>query len=384
MKKKFYITTTIPATFVFFKDNLKFLNQYYEVCAISSEKNNLEAVGKSEGVSTYYIPMVRPISLANDILSLWRFFQFFVKERPDIVHGNTPKASLLSMLAAKIAGVKIRIYMCHGLRYQGTTGVMRWLLVQMEKITSYCATEVICVSHGVRNALIEEGICNNSKAVVVNHGSAGGIDLNRFNINSKEKLQVRKKLGLLSTDFVFVFAGRLVADKGINELIKAFVSLNMDHPNVSLILVGIIDGELNPISDETKNEIKSHRSIHAVGWQKDIRPYLLSSDAFVLPSYREGFGMVLVEAGALGLPCITTDISGCNEIIIPGENGEIIPPRDENALYNKMKEWVEQPEKVASMAAKSRELVAGRYEQKLVWEALLEEYKRLENCTEDR
>lgn len=272
MKKKFIITTTIPATFVFFKDNLKFLNQYYEVCAISSEKKNLEDVGKSEGVRTYYIPMVRPISLANDILSLWRFFQFFVKERPDIVHGNTPKASLLSMLAAKIAGVKIRIYMCHGLRFQGTTGLMRWLLVQMEKITSYCATEVICVSHGVRNALIEEGICNNSKVVVVNHGSAGGIDLNRFNINSKEKLQVRKKLGLLSTDFVFVFAGRLVADKGINELIKAFVSLNMDHPNVSLILVGIIDGELNPISDETKNEIKSHRSIHAVGWQKDIRP----------------------------------------------------------------------------------------------------------------
>lgn len=153
MKKKFIITTTIPATFVFFKDNLKFLNQYYEVCAISSEKKNLEDVGKSEGVRTYYIPMVRPISLVNDILSLWRFFQFFVKERPDIVHGNTPKASLLSMLAAKIAGVKIRIYMCHGLRYQGTIGVMRWLLVQMEKITSYCATEVICVSHGVRNAL---------------------------------------------------------------------------------------------------------------------------------------------------------------------------------------------------------------------------------------
>ena len=156
MKKKFFITTTIPATLGFFKGNLAYLNEVFEVYAISSQKDELNELGRKEGIKTFFIPMRRPISLFYDIVSLFRFIKLFLVERPDIVHGNTPKASLLSMLSAKFSGVKVRIYMCHGLRYQGTTGIMRLLLMKMEKITCTCATEVICVSKGVRNILIED------------------------------------------------------------------------------------------------------------------------------------------------------------------------------------------------------------------------------------
>lgn len=378
MKKKFFITTTIPATLGFFKGNLAYLNEVFEVYAISSQKDELNELGRKEGIKTFFIPMRRPISLFYDIVSLFRFIKLFLVERPDIVHGNTPKASLLSMVSAKLSGVKVRIYMCHGLRYQGTTGIMRLLLMKMEKITCTCATEVICVSKGVRNILIEDGICAKNKAVVIHHGSASGIDLDYFKIDSSlQNTDVREKLGISLTDFVFIFVGRIVKDKGVNELISSFEKLQSKINSVHLILLGSEERDLNPISDKSRKTIKTHLNIHALGKQSDIRPYLLSSDALVLPSYREGFGMVLLEAGAMGLPCITTNISGCNEIVIHGENGEIIPPRDENALYEKMKDWVVHKDKLAYMSFHARSFAENRFDRKTVWLKLLEEYNRL-------
>lgn len=378
MKKKFFITTTIPATLGFFKGNLAYLNEVFEVYAISSQKDELNELGRKEGIKTFFIPMRRPISLFYDIVSLFRFIKLFLVERPDIVHGNTPKASLLSMVSAKLSGVKVRIYMCHGLRYQGTIGIMRLLLMKMEKITCACATEVICVSKGVRDILIEDGICAKNKVVVIHHGSASGIDLDYFKIDSSlQNTDVREKLGISLTDFVFIFVGRIVKDKGVNELISSFEKLHSQINSVHLILVGSEEKDLNPISKKNRETIETHLNIHAVGRQIDIRPYLLSSDAFVLPSYREGFGMVLLEAGAMGLPCITTNISGCNEIVIQGENGEIIPPRDENALYEKMKDWVVHKDKLAYMSSHARSFVENRFDKKTVWLKLLDEYNRL-------
>lgn len=379
MKKKFFITTTIPLTFIFFKDNLAFLNETFDVVAISSEKENLEKVGESEGIKTFHIPMARSISIVKDIICLFKFIGLFLKERPAIVHGNTPKASMLSMIAAKLTGVKVRIYMCHGLRYEGTTGKLKWLLMQMEKLTCAASTKVICVGKGVRATLIKDGICKENKVVIIHHGSAAGIDLKKFDTSIIKNDHVRNELDIPSSDFIFSFVGRIVKDKGINELVSAFVKLQTEKNSIHLILIGEEESDLNPISDESKVLISSNKNLHAVGWKKDIRPYLLSSNAFVLPSYREGFGMVLLEAGALGIPCITSNISGCNEIIIEGENGEIVPSQNENELHQKMKEWTENPNKLAYMSKQSRTLVENRFEQKAVWNALLSEYKRLMN-----
>lgn len=375
--KKFFITTTIPRSLNFFKGNLKYLNEWFEVCAISSQSEELKEFGNREGVRTYCISMVRSISLLKDIICLFKFIFLFVRERPYIVHGNTPKASMLSMVAAWVTRVPVRIYMCHGLRYQGTQGVFRKLLILMEKLTCACSTEVICVSNGVRNTFFEDGICGLNKSVVLGYGSATGLDLQYFDPNQIDENQMRKELGIPKEDFIFIFVGRIVEDKGINELVAAFDWLSCENEHVHLVLVGNEELNLNPISLESRKTIEMNKHIYAIGRRNDIRPYLVGSDAFVFPSYREGFGMVLIEANAMGIPAISSNIIGCNEIIIKGENGDIIPPKNTNVLYDKMKEWASNPQKLKAMGTRARLLVEQRFDRTVVWKNALNEYLRL-------
>lgn len=250
MKKKFFIITTIPASLNFFRGQLKYLNEYFNITAISSQQDKLEEIGKREGISVYGIPMERAISLLKDIQSFFLLFCYFVKERPFIVHGNTPKASFLSMIAAKLANVPVRIYMCHGLRYQGYGGVMKGLLKFMERISCLCSTEVLCVSHGVKRTLISDGVCSSDKLKVVKDGSANGIDLTHF---SKEKVIENVAP---QEDFTFCFVGRVVKDKGVNELVAAFCKLLKLYTDVNLLLVGPQENCQNPISESTKNMIE--------------------------------------------------------------------------------------------------------------------------------
>lgn len=376
--KKFFITTTIPLTYIFFKGQPQLWKEKFDVCAISSEPDNLKQVAKEEGIRYKHIPMKREISLFSDFVSLFRWIWLLLKERPYIVHGNTPKASLLSLVAAWITRRPVRIYMCHGLRYQGTQGKLRKLLMAMEKVACSCATHVISVSKGVADIMVADGLCKKGKMMVVGHGSAGGVDMGKFNPDKVER-DVRKELGIPEGAFVFAFVGRIVGDKGVNELVGAFNRINEKNQIVHLLLVGPKESVLDPINENTAAIIEKNPSIHAVGMQLDVRPFLKASDAFVLPSYREGFGMVLIEAGAMGLPCITTNITGCNEIIIPGENGAIVEPRNEEALYEEMKKWLESPDVVKAMAANSRKMVEDRYECHKVWNLYFDTYKSLKN-----
>lgn len=381
MMNKFFIVTTVPISLNFFKGNLSFLSSYFEICAISSDKDNLEEIGVRENVRTKCIPMHREISLFSDLICLLKFIVFFYKEKPKIVHGNTPKGSMLSMIASWLTRVPVRIYMCHGLRYQGSKGKMRKLLMFMEKISCSCATEVICVSQGVKKKLIEDKICSENKAVVIGFGSASGVDLEYFsNTLDVKKKDVRKDLKIPENAFIYIFVGRIVADKGINELVQAFSQLSNEKLDVHLILVGAEEKKLNPILNSTLEEIKNNSRIHAVGKQKDIRPYLLAADTMTFPSYREGFGMVLIEAAAMNVPAISSDITGCNEIIQDGVNGKLIPSKDVDSLYNVMKWFYEHKDaEVKQMKSKARELVENRFERKKVWNLLLAEYQRLEN-----
>ena len=346
------------------------------MCAISSEPDELKQFAEEEGIRCKHITMKREISLFADLMSLLRWIWLLLKERPYIVHGNTPKASLLSMVAAWITRRPVRIYMCHGLRYQGTEGKLRKLLMMMEKITCRCANHVISVSKGVANVMVQDGLCPREKMSVVGYGSAGGVDIERYNSNNIES-NVRNEINIPEDAFVFAFVGRIVKDKGINELVAAFDNINKKYPNTHLLLVGPVETIQNPIDESAIRRIEQNENIHAVGMQKDIRPYLKASDAFILPSYREGFGMVLIEAGAMGLPCITTDITGCNEIIIPGENGAIIEPRNMNALHNEMEKWLLNPLDVNKMAENARRMVIERYDSKKVRQLYYEEYKKL-------
>lgn len=377
-KKKMCVVTTIPHSLIFFRGQLRFLSRMFEITAVSSEPEKLAEMGKQEGVAVHCIPMKRPISLWNDLKGLWLFVRYFQRVKPDIVHGNTPKGAFLSMLAARFVGVPVRIYMCHGLRYQGAHGFLKRLLMFMEKVTCRCATQVLCVSFGVCGQLEKDGVCKKGKSKVVLNGSANGIDLSYYIRKDEDREVWRKRLGIGDRDFVFSFVGRVVKDKGVNELVMAFNRLSGEIRGIHLVIVGSEESALDPISEESRDIIRKNDCIRTVGMQSDIRPYVTLSDAFVLPSYREGFGQVLMEAGALGVPCITTDITGCNEIIQNGINGRIIPPRDEQALYEAMKWFYEhRDDEVKIMAENARPMIAERYEQHKVWEALLKEYQSL-------
>lgn len=374
MKKKFFLVTTVPLSLNFFNDQYNSLSEVFEVKAISSQKEILAEYGKEHNIDTYYISMKRNISLLSDIKALITFIRFFYKEQPDIVHGNTPKASLLSMLAAWITRVPVRIYMCHGLRYQGCTGLKRKLLMATEWISCHCATHVLSVSKGISNIMIEDGITSN-KPIVIWNGSVCGINIEKFRlINSNEQDNLRRKLGLVKEHFVLTFVGRIVKDKGINELVEAFRKLSMSYPNLRLLLVGPKEDEGNSISKQTQIEIENNPAIIATGLQNNIPAFLSITNLFVFPSYREGFGLSLMEAEAMGIPSISSDIIGCNEVIENGITGILIPPHSSNAIVESVEKLYNDKELYLKMKSKCRISMIEKYECKKLLKMYIDFY----------
>ena len=244
----------------------------------------------------------------------------------------------------------------------------------MDRLTCFCATHINPEGEGVKRDLVNYNITSRPLHIIAN-GNVNGIDLEYFDKTPEvvEKACSYKKEGT----FTFCFVGRMVRDKGINELVHSFLRLYQKDERVRLLLVGPFEKELDPVLPEVEEHILHHPGICYMGYQNDVRPFLVASDALVFPSYREGFPNVVIQAGAMGLPAIVTDINGCNEIVLPDLNGVIIPSKDEQALYESMKYFASHPVEVEKMAANARPLIASRYEQRIVWNALLDEYKSI-------
>ena len=392
MKKKLIrVTTSDVSLDSLIKGQLHFMNQYYEVVGLSNNTGRLMNVAEREGVRVIEVPMHREISLWADLKSLWNLCKIFKRERPFIVHANTPKGSLLAMMAGKLTCVPHRIYTVTGLRYQGAQGMLRWILMTMERITCFCATKVIPEGNGVKIALEHDHITKKPLKVVLN-GNINGIDTEYFSAESvarvdetqptptdvaNKRAAIRESLGLSADDFAFVFVGRIVGDKGMNELAACMRQLQGSHPKCKLILVGRFETEFDPLDNGIEDFFKSASNVVYVGYQKDVRPYFLAADALVFPSYREGFPNVVMQAGSMKLPSIVTDINGCNEIVTDGINGKIIPPRDSEALLKMMENFLDDLTATNSMARNARAIIQSRYEQRQVWEALREEYGKL-------
>ena len=382
MKKILRITTVPISLRNLLKGQPKFMSQYYEVVGITSPGEEINDVVNDEGIRVIEVEMTRTISPIKDLVSLWKLYKVIKKEKPFIVHSHTPKAGTLGMMAAKLAGVPNRLHTIAGLPLLVATGAKRKLLDFVEKITYACATKIYPNSLGLKDIIIQNGYTKPSKLKVIANGSSNGIDVNHFsveNISEETKTTLREELNIIEDDIVFVFVGRLVTDKGINELISAFKKLSADHQNIKLLLVGTFESELDPLQDSTLNEIESNNNIINVGWQTDVRPYFAISNVLAFPSYREGFPNVVMQAGAMELPSIVTNINGCNEIIKEGVNGLIIPPKDENELYLAMLNIIENPSKQKELANASRKMICDNYQRQVIWEALLQEYRDLEN-----
>ena len=370
--------TTVPISLEkLLSGQLQFMSDYYKVIAISSEKENLENLGNKIGVDTYYLDLTRQITPIKDLLALIKLFFYFKKNKPLIVHTHTPKAGTIGMMAAKLAGVPNRLHTVAGLPLLEIEGKKRTLLDFVEKITYRCATHVYPNSKGLKDIIIKNKYCNYNKLKVIANGSSNGIDTHYFNpeiFTQQQTISLKNELGIMPNDFVFIFVGRLVKDKGINELVNAFQKLHNKYNAIKLLLVGDYEADLDPLFPETLGAIATNNAILSTGFQYDVRPYFAVSDALVFPTYREGFPNVVMQAGAMGLPSIVTNINGCNEIIIESENGKIIPVKNEKAIFDAMNSFIENDSMLEIMRQNTRKMIVSRYEQNVVWKAILEEY----------
>lgn len=374
-KPKLLRVTTIDGSLdTLLKGQLRYLNDQFEVVGLANDSGRLDKVGKREGIRTIAVPMHREISFLADLWSLWQLIRVFRREHPQIVHANTPKGSLLAMLAAWLTRVPHRVYTVTGLRFETATGNFRHVLKLMERITCFCATKVIPEGDGVKRTLLREKITSKFLQKIHN-GNINGIDLEYF--NRTPEVMAKAKTLCRAGVITFVFIGRLVRDKGINELAEAFDRLTQERNNVRLMLVGYFEDELDPVEYTTRKIIDKNPQIEFMGYQLDVRPFLAVSDVLVLPSYREGFPNVLLQAGAMGLPVIVTDVNGADEVINDGKNGLIIPRRDTIALYMAMQRLVVDQLLRNQMAADARSVIAKCFDQKDVWQATLEMYKSL-------
>ena len=385
MKKLIRITTVPLSLKVLLKGQLRFMaSNGFDVKGVSSEGKELQKVVENEGIVMKVVNMSRKITPFQDLKSLWEMWNFLRKEKPQIVHTHTPKAGIIGMLAARLAGVPHRLHTVAGLPLMEATGTKRKILNFVEKLTYSSATRVYPNSKGLYDFILQNNFTQSNKLKIIGNGSSNGINTTFFSsdqVSETERVTLREKLNIQPDDFVFVFVGRIVSDKGINELMKAFSQLqtaeNNEPTGIKLLLVGGLESDLDPLNPETLAEINQNKDIISVGFQQDVRPFFAISDALVFPSYREGFPNVVMQAGAMGLPSIVSDINGCNEIIVEGENGLIIPSKNVEKLKEKMLTLARDKNLYIKLKENSRRMIENRYEQSVVWKALLEEYEGL-------
>lgn len=379
-KKKIIRATTVPISLVTFcTGQLKELSDKYEVIAVSSPGEELRKIHESDGIRVISVPMERHISIMKDMKSLWQMYKVFRKEKPYMVHSMTPKAGFICMLAGWIAHVPRRVHTFTGLVWPTTMGFKRKILILTDKIICGCATNLIPEGQGVMNDL--KTYITKKPMQVLGYGNVRGIDLNYWNVTNELKIksiELKRKLEANNT-FNFIFVGRIVGDKGINELVDAFIRLLNYSKNIKLLLVGKFETILDPISEVTRININSTPQIILVGPQygENLKAHYAASDCYVFPSYREGFPNTPIEAGALNLPCIVTDINGSREIIENGKNGLIIKSKDVDALYESMRLILENDVMRKKMAENARPMIASRFEQSFVRKCLFAYYDKI-------
>lgn len=374
-QKKIIRAVTVSMSVEFFESMIPDLRKKgFEIVTVSSDGPELEQI-RALGAKTIVVDMYRRMSPVKDFLSLVKLIRVLAKEKPLIVHSMTPKAGLLCMVASWITRVPLRIHTFTGLIWPTASGINRKILMLTDWLTCACATHIIPEGEGVKNDL--QSHITKKPMKVLGYGNVRGVDMERF---SKRKEILESTIQIKNNNvFTFLFVGRIVGDKGINELVEAFMRLNREHPNTRLVLTGNYERELDSIKQDTQEIIDCHDAISTTGPKTGdnlVVQYAIS-DCFVFPSYREGFPNTVLEAGAMGLPCIVTDINGSREIIENGNNGIVIPPRDAESLYFAMKNIYENSSLRETMAGNARPMIESRFDKVFVKRCQLEFYNRI-------
>ena len=378
MKKLIRITTVPISLEKLLENQAGFFKTHYAVTLVSAQKDELEALAKDQGVAFFPLQITRKITPLQDLRCLLQLVRFLRKEKPHIVHSHTPKAGIIGMLAAFIARVPVRMHTVAGLPLMEAKGIKKRILYAVERLTYRCATHVYPNSKGLMDFIQKKHLAKKTLLQIIGKGSSNGIDTGHFNadsISNQELIKCQKKWTIAQDDFVFLFIGRLVGDKGINELVAAFEQLSDKLPKTKLLLVGPQETTLDPLAKSTMNAIDQNPRIISTGYQQDVRSFLKSAQVFVFPSYREGFPNVVLQAGAMGVPCIVSDINGCNEIIEDEVNGFLVSPKQIQPLVEKMQFLYKDAEKRTIFIERTQTLIVTNFERAQYWELLLAEYK---------
>ncbi|QOI97876.1 MAG: glycosyltransferase family 4 protein [Flammeovirgaceae bacterium] len=381
MRIKLLRITTVPESLhVLLKGQLEYMQHHgFDVLAVSSKGIQVENIIKA-GINHRSVLFTRRITPFTDLIALLQLVWIIIRFNPTIVHTHTPKAGLLGMMAALICRVPVRMHTVAGLPLMEAKGAKRWLLYLSERVTYCCAHKIYPNSKGLMDYINLQFKVQDSKMKIIGHGSSNGIDARYFSKTpelEREAKKIREQLNVDPNGMVFGFVGRIVRDKGLKELIAAFRNLNNNRNKLYLLLVGQMEVDLDPLDEVDRRYIDSANNVFLVGYQTDVRPWMIAMDVFVFPSYREGFPNVVMQAACLELPCIVSDINGCNEIIQHQVTGIVVPVKNVDALIKRMTDFINSSGLWHQFGVRAREFVVQHFEQRLVWDNLLKEYKYL-------
>ena len=349
------------------------LQERFDVTLVCSPGAGLQQAGAREGVGVAAVPMTRRITPLRDLAALLRLYRLFRRTRPSIVQTYSPKAGLVGMAAARLARVPVRVHGIIGLPLTEAVGLRARVLRLTERLTYANATRLTCNSTGLRRWVHEH--LSRRPVDVIGRGSVNGVDTTLLRpATAAERQAARTDLGLADAGCVFVFLGRLVRDKGVGELLEAFAAVHAADPRSRLLLVGDYDDESLPTA--TRTLLTAHPGVRHVGWRSDVRAMYAAADVLVLPSYREGMPNVVLEAAAMALPVVATDINGSNEVVVDGVTGLLVPAKDAARLAAAMRQLLVAPDR-AAMGERGRSLVEADFEHVAFCHRLADYYDQL-------
>jgi glycosyltransferase involved in cell wall biosynthesis len=371
--------TTIPQTLGFLRGQVSYVQSVgFSVHAISSPGPALGDFGLSEHVTVHGVPMTRRITPLRDLLATWRLWRLLKRIRPHVVHSHTPKGGLLGMIAAWLARTPVRVYTIHGSPLLTASGARRHLLRWTERAACTLAHRVLAVGESMRAMAIDEGLCGAGKVKVLLGGSVNGVDAaGRFRpLGESVRLETRLKHGIRPDALVIGFVGRLVREKGLVELAGAWAMLREREPRLELLLVGPLEAE-DALPADVLAQLGSDPRVHLTGPDWDTPPLFAAMDVVALPTYREGFPVVPLEAAAMELPVVATFAPGCADAVQDGVTGALVAPRNAMALAEALWRYVSDPSLRRRHGETARRRVVSDFGQEAIWQATVAEYRSL-------
>jgi glycosyltransferase involved in cell wall biosynthesis len=351
----------------------------FDVFALSSPGEELTSFGERERVPVHAVEMKRQITPLRDLLALLQIVRYLLKIRPHIVHAHTPKGGLLGTIAAWLGRVPVRIYHIRGLPFTSASGLQARLLRCTEWVSCRLATHVLCVSESNRQLAVRARLCPPWKISVLLNGSGNGVDaMGAFNPARwrHARQAIRSRTGIPHDAMVLGFVGRIVRNKGVAELFDAWKALRQEFERLHLLIVGFFEPH-DPLPSDLEEALLADSRIHLTGGQREAAGFYAAMDLVVLPTYREGFPNVPLEAASMGIPTVATLVPGCTDAVVDGVTGLLVPPRDAVALTGAIKRYLQCPELLELHGAAGRTRVVREFRRERVWQALYEAYVAL-------